>query len=397
MNLSPFNALVATLLLPLFVSSAPTTTTIENTPAPRSNARSELPRLVIYFQTTHDDLGNPISMLPLIHEKHIALTHLIVCSLHINEDQDIRLNDYSPYDPHFYTLWNETVIMQRAGVKVTGMIGGADPGSFDTGTLDSTDDATFELYYAQLAQVIRTYDLQGMDLDVEQYMSQAGIERLVQRLNADFGEDFIITLAPVATALENSANLSGFNYTALAQASHLAASSTTGSATANKTTGAAAQGAEMIHFLNAQFYSGFGTMNSPTDFQNVVAAGWDPKFIVAGQLTSPLNGAGYTDASTLNETVVQLVAEYGIIGGIMGWEYFDSEPGGTDEPWEWAQEMTAILRPGDSLALTITDETATTLSTAWNHSVIMNGSESTATEQQHAAAARVDYFAMVNA
>ncbi len=52
------------------------------------------PRLVIYYQTTHDSNNNPISMLPLITEKNIALTHLIVCSFHINSNSEIHLNDF---------------------------------------------------------------------------------------------------------------------------------------------------------------------------------------------------------------------------------------------------------------------------------------------------------------
>jgi hypothetical protein len=28
----------------------------------------------------------------------------------------------------------------------------------------------------------------------------------------------------------------------------------------------------------------------------------------------------------------------------MGWEYFNSLPGGEEKPWEWAQAMSALLR-----------------------------------------------------
>lgn len=195
----------------------------------------ELPRLVIYFQTTHDSNGDPISMLPLITELDIALTHLIVCSFHINYGSEIHLNDYPPSYPLFSTLWNETLVMKDAGVKVMGMIGGAAPGSFDTLTLDSTDDATFEHYYGQLRDAVAQYGLQGMDLDVEQYMSQAGITRLVARLHADFGDDFVITLAPVASALSNQGNLSGFDYETL------------------EADARTVSGQDMIDFYNAQF------------------------------------------------------------------------------------------------------------------------------------------------
>lgn len=341
----------------------------------------ELPRLVIYFQTTHDTAGNPISMLPLITEQGIALTHLIVCSFHVNADSVIHLNDYPPDDAHFYTLWNETVIVQEAGVKVMGMIGGAAAGSFNTATLDSTDNATFEHYYDQVYSLIKQYNLQGMDLDVEQSMSQDGITRLVTRLNADFGDEFIITMAPVASALKNGGNLSGFNYETLAAA----AVTTTG--------------LEMVEFMNAQFYSGFGSMASPADFESIVANGWDPKVIVAGELTSPSNGYGYTSTPLLNQTVIELVELYGTIGGIMGWEYFNSEPGGTTAPWDWAQEMTEILRPNYPVSLTITNETASVLATAYKQSLIRasdSGSSHSAVVQD-VAVQNMDYFAMVNA
>lgn len=336
-------------------------------------AASDLPKLVIYFQTTHDVNGNPISMLPLITEQGIALTHLIVCSFHLNAGSVIHLNDYAPDVPHFYTLWNETVIMQQAGVKVMGMIGGAAAGSFSIGTLDG-DNGTFEYYYGQLHDVIQQYNLQGMDLDVEQSMSQSGIDRLISRLYLDFGDDFIITLAPVASAMRDGANLSGFDYDTLAEEA------------------VTATGASMIDFYNTQFYSGFGTMSSPADFETIVNHGWDPSLIVAGQLTNPSNGGGYTTIAALNQTVITLMELYGTIGGIMGWEYFNSEPGEEAAPWEWAQEMTAILRPNEVVDLTITNEIASTLTTAYEESTIGNSSANTFGPAQ-----TVDYFSMVNA
>lgn len=203
--------------------------------SPTAASPAPLPRLVIYFQTTHDADGNPISMLPLVTEQNIALTHLIVCSLHINPGGEIHLNDYPPGDPHFSTLWNETAVMQGAGVRVMGMVGGAASGSFAAATLDSADDATFEYYYGQLHDVVVRYGLQGVDLDVEESMSQSGITRLVRRLYGDFGHEFTITLAPVASALYSGGNLSGFEYGEL------------------ETATVAASGLEMIDFYNAQF------------------------------------------------------------------------------------------------------------------------------------------------
>lgn len=96
------------------------------------------------------------------------------------------------------------------------MLGGAAKGAFAPNTLDSTDEAVFERYYVAVRDVVRERGLDGLDLDVEEHCSLAGIVRLIDRLRKDFGPGFIITLAPVAPALlDVRRNLSGFDYEAL--------------------------------------------------------------------------------------------------------------------------------------------------------------------------------------
>ncbi|KAJ6787472.1 hypothetical protein PWT90_02696 [Aphanocladium album] len=358
---------VVSLLAPLLQASPVGDVQASAQASASTQAISELPRLIIYFQTTHDQSGRPISMLPLINEKGIALTHLIVCSLHINKDSEIHLNDYPPGDPHFYTLWNETAHMKKAGVKVMGMIGGAAPGSFDSSSLDG-DQETFEKYYGQVKGVITKFGLEGMDLDVEQPMSQSGITRLIERLRQDFGSGFIITLAPVASALRNSANLSGFNYKTL-----------------NTAVGS------KISFYNGQFYSGFGTMARTDDYVKIVDNGFAASKVVAGQLTDPSNGGGYIPYSQLNATIIALRKKYGQIGGVMGWEYFNSQPGGTKEPWKWAQVMTQILRPNAVPKLSITTADADHLTNTYEHTV------SGGSPNARPASPGINYYDMVNA
>lgn len=176
-----------------------------------------LPRIITYYQTHHTPDGKPISALPLLTQPGIRLTHLILAAIHINGDPHaITLNDHPPSHPRFHTLWAELRVLQASGVRVLGMLGGAAKGTFSADRLGSDDDADFERYYRPLRDLVRARGLDGLDLDVEEQMSLGAAVRLVDRLRADFGPDFIITFAPVAAALLDSRNnLSGFDYEAL--------------------------------------------------------------------------------------------------------------------------------------------------------------------------------------
>ncbi|KAI1178410.1 alkaline phosphatase [Nemania sp. FL0916] len=278
-----------------------------------------LPRLVLYHQTTHHPDGSLCSILPLLTQPGISLTHIIVAAIHINEDPDaLTLNDHPPSDPRFATTWAELRIAQASGITVMGMLGGAAKGSY--ARLDR-DVATFERYYAPVYDLIRERGLGGLDLDVEEHMSLTGIVRLIDRLRADFGPDFIITLAPVAAAfLDARANLSGFDYTALE-----------------------AMRGNQIAWYNAQFYNGWGDASNPVMYEMCVARGWVPQKIVVGLITNPENGGGFVPFEILGTNIRLLRSRFSGFGGIMGWEYFNGRPGGRERPWEWAREMTKIL------------------------------------------------------
>ncbi|KAI8633228.1 glycoside hydrolase family 18 protein [Xylariaceae sp. FL1651] len=296
-----------------------------------------LPRIVLYHQTTHSSDGNLISILPLITQPGISVTHLIIAAIHINEDPDaLTLNDLPPSDPRFVTTWAELRIAQASGVTVMGMLGGAAKGSY---TRLDQDQATFERYYAPLYDLIRERGLNGLDLDVEEEMSLGGVIRLIDRLRADFGPDFIITLAPVAAALLDARrNLSGFDYEALE-----------------------VMRGNQIAWYNAQFYCGWGDASNPVMYEMCMARGWAPEKLVIGLVTTPDNGAGYVPFDVLGPNLA-LLKRHPKFGGVMGWEYFNGRPGGKERPWEWAQEMTKILRasvaesqsatPGPGKALT---------------------------------------------
>ncbi|KAK6822936.1 glycoside hydrolase family 18 protein [Apiospora arundinis] len=283
-------------------------------------------RVVVYYQTTNVNNSDTehISMLPLVTTNTgIAATHVLIAAIHVVDEQDgwIRLNDFPPANPRFDAVWRDAAELQARGVTVTAMVGGAAQGSFQR--LDG-DAAQFERYYVHLRDFLAGYQLQGVDLDVEEYMSLAGIVRLIDRLRADFGQGFVITLAPVGAALrQGGGNLSGFSYFELE-----------------------AQRGSSIDFYNAQFYFGWGSPRSAADYQAIVDSGFPAHKVTMGLLTSPANGSGFVPLETVAGTLRDLTARYPDFGGVAAWEYFNSEPGGTAAPWEWATWMAEHMRGG---------------------------------------------------
>ncbi|KAK7435358.1 hypothetical protein VKT23_019710 [Stygiomarasmius scandens] len=274
-------------------------------------------RVVVYYQT-HYKNGQFVSPLPLIG----FVTHLLIAAFHLNfgkvGDDIVHLNDFPPSDPYFAPLWPAIDIMQKNGTKILGMLGGAAPGTYECLT-----DEFFDIYYPPLRDVIRTYNLDGMDLDVEQSVSPQSIRRIIQTLKSDFGDDFIITLAPVASALTESGNLSGFDYIELEGDMR-----------------------SSIDWYNAQFYSGFGTFFPEDQYVKIIdfEQGIDPSRVTAIVLTNPDNGWGYISVDSVEESIGNLMETYGTgWGGVGGWEYFNSLPQ-ENAPWMWAAQMSEAMR-----------------------------------------------------
>lgn len=200
-----------------------------------------------------------------------------------------------------------------------GMLGGAAQGSFTV--LDGGIEL-FEVHYALLRQLLEWTRFDGLDLDVEEAMSLPCAIRLIDRLKEDFGREFLITLAPVATAMLGEQNLSGFNYEALEKAF-----------------------AHKIAWYNTQFYCGWGCMKSSADFDKMIARGWSPNKIVVGLVTNPVTCRGWVDDEDLQATLTVLLMKYPSFGGVMGWEYFNAmtTAEGEGKPWCWAKFMAKIL------------------------------------------------------
>jgi len=276
-------------------------------------------RVTYYYQTQYYK-NKYVSLFPIWNQRS-PITHkpfvtdVMVAAFHLGYNQDgspyIHLNDNVPSDPMFDQMWQEVATLQSYGVSVRMMLGGAAQGSYQ----DLFND--WNTFYPILKQTLAQYNLNGIDMDIEEIVSLSNAQKLIDQLNTDFGSKFIMTMAPVASALWGGANLSGFDYQQLYQSPE----------------------GQRLNWFNAQFYSGFATMASTTDFERIVNFGYPPQKVVAGMIGNPQDGSGYIPTSEASQTVRALVAEYPNFGGVDSWEYFNTLPGGLGNPVKWAAIM----------------------------------------------------------
>jgi chitinase len=278
--------------------------------APRSGGSSggdQNHRVVAYYQTQFvtnpDGSQSYVSPLPL---RGIA-TDVEVAAIHLNSDGTVHLNNDLPSSPKFTQMWADVAKLQRSGVRVEAMMGGAGRGSF------ANLHANFPKYYALLKNNLITYHFNGIDLDIEEPFSLADTEHLILQLRKDFGPKFVIAMSPVASDLSGTSQFSGgFSYATLER-----------------------QVGSDINWYNAQFYCDWGSLSTTANYDAVVANGFRPSKVVAGTVTNPANCTGYVDPTTLANTVQTLVKEYPSFGGVAGWEYFNSVPVNGVGPQSW--------------------------------------------------------------
>lgn len=201
------------------------------------------------------------------------------------------------------------------------MLGGAAKGTFTR--LDADTEEAFEAYYTPLRDVVREVGLDGLDLDVEEEMSLGGVIRLIDRLKADFGLGFQITMAPVANAMVGGKHLSGFDYEALE-----------------------VMRGDVVEAYHVQFYNGWGSVLDAGLIGEVMSRGWRPEKVVLGLLTHPGNGSGFVGWEELGRVLRSVREVWPRFGGVMGWEYFNCvvEGGAGGTPWRWAEGMMRFVK-----------------------------------------------------
>lgn len=267
-------------------------------------------RVVAYYQTQYSN-GTYVSPSPL---GGIA-TDIELAAFHLNSDGTIHLNNNPPSDPSFTQMWTDLAALQSQGVRVEAMLGGAAQGSYANLHND------FTTYYGLLKSTLQTYHLNGIDLDIEESFSLADTEHLINQLRTDFGSGFVITLAPVASDLSGGSSFSGgFSYRQLE-------------------TDLSSQ----IDWYNGQFYCGWGDLSSTSAYDAAIGNGFAPSRVVAGTVTNRANCSGYQDTTTLDSTIGSLVAEHSDLGGVAGWEYFNSLGVNGGGPETWYQNVKSTM------------------------------------------------------
>jgi hypothetical protein len=176
-------------------------------------------------------------------------------------------------------------------------------------------------------KVLQDHSLDGFDFDVEEDVSQDALVQLAQQLDSDLGTDFIITGAPVASAMSGGGNLDNVDWASLDAAA----------TSSNRPNG------KLFNWYNTQFYDGWGDASSTGSYDSIISAGWDASRIVLGVLTSGGEGSGYDDLSTLSSTISSLKSSYSNFGGISGWEYGGAGSSDSDDPNQWVAAISAAL------------------------------------------------------
>ena len=231
-----------------------TTTTITNTTIiPSADIDTTYKRCIIYYSPNENSTPDPVSLSDIASSAPY-ITVVELSTLHINSQDGgyISLNDLDVSDSFYDTIKSQVKALQSAGKKVFFMLGGADDGSFPL-LFDE-----FDTYYPLLKAAISEWGIDGLDLDIEDGSGTIdNVTKVVEQLKSDFGSKFDVIFVPVASAIiDNDPNggLSGFNYKTLMD-----------------------NIGDDISWLNLQFYNGFGSLVTPTDYETCVANGYEPQ------------------------------------------------------------------------------------------------------------------------
>lgn len=291
---------------------------------------------VIFYATDFNNLE------PLLQcANNGTITHVLVGLFHLGYDDEvhktgpyIHLNERPPNYPSYNSLWSTVQILQSKGIQVLGSLGGGGVG--DYGNLFATEQS-YNTFYGKLRDTLRLYNLDGLDLDIEESTANVNTDKILNLIN-DLRNDFqnrdrgfTIASAPVAAALIRQ----DWSVSPLVNYRQLMID---------------------FDFYILQFYNGFGNLNpadkKSTHYPDVVKQFFDPTYarhLVAGILTNPIDGSpagrGYNSLNDLAPIISKIVQTYPDFGGISGWTYQNAlNQQGNPDPVGWATTMRDYLK-----------------------------------------------------
>jgi len=230
---------------------------------------------------------------------------IIVSSIHFGKFKNepyIHLNNNYPTSPLFDKVWLDLQKLYFNGVTIMCMVGGAG-GAFTNLFSD------FETYYPMLKEFLKEKKfITGIDLDIEEQVDIKDVKKLINCLVKDFGEDFTITMAPVAESLmnDNPSGFSSINYKDLYKSLE----------------------GRAIKWFNVQAY---GCYNFST-YDKIIQNDYPPEKIVFGMISGDFSNDNFHIA--LKE--IELIkTNYPNMGGCDIWEMINAPPD-INDPSKWS-------------------------------------------------------------
>lgn len=237
------------------------------------------------------------------------LDTIILSSIHFSSyknDPYIHLNDNIPTSPIFDDVWIQLQKCYEQGVEIILMIGGA-------GGAYQSLFSNFETNYRLLFNLLRKFRfITGVDLDIEESVDVKDVKKLINCLINDFGEDFIITMAPVSESLisDGPGGFGGFSYKDLYESKE----------------------GEHICWFNAQCYGSY-TLDT---YDSIIKNGYPPEKVVFGMI-----GGNYGDFNNSLNEIKKVKDKYKDMKGVFVWEYIIAPPDEKD-PSQWCKSIKNI-------------------------------------------------------
>ena len=265
-------------------------------------------KIIYYYQTF-------VGLDKIIEDDNNIVTHIHLSSIHFglndNAKPYIHLNDDDPRNKKFNNVWDDLRKCKKKGIKVILMVGGA-------GGAYEVMFSKYSIYKTLLFDVIDKYKdvIDGIDLDVEEYITLGNIILLKNDIHLKYGSNFIISMTPlVDSIMSNDPGMGGFSYKDLY----------------NSIVG------KHITYFNVQCYGSFNLDN----YKKMLSNGYPTEMINMGMLSS-------MDMDSALDTIKDIIKAGYVLGGVYNWEYYNSPPDGEKNPITWSKEIYKAIHPKTS-------------------------------------------------